>query len=149
LWPKENVKSAVTPAVSVTPEVSELDQINVVRTKAGKASVVRDSRLDEAALLKANYIVKTNKYTHSINGEDSYRFLWPILNKSTPPGTHYVAGENLAWCGKTIKSRVDWWVNSPKHYEAMIGDYDLWGSATAYNPVDKCNITVNYFVRIY
>ena len=119
-------------------EKSMLEQINLIRDAAGQSPLTRDARLDVAARAKVNDIVARKYWSH----KPPTGGIWDELQKTFPG--YRTAGENLAMCAASVTDTVTAWRESPGHYRNMIGNYSLWGTASAES--GDCTYTVNYFV---
>jgi uncharacterized protein YkwD len=129
----------VASAPSPVAEKSELIQINEIRAAAGKPPVTENKTLDAAATAKAQDLATRHYQAHHLVDEST----WRILIKYTEWGS---AAENLLWCQPSTTAGVQWWVHSPTHYAAMIGDYTQWGTGKAFDDQSKCWVEVNYFI---
>lgn len=140
-WPAK-AEPQVSAAV-VEKEQSLLELVNEVRAKDGKPALTEDPQLDASAQAKVDDQVARNYWSHKPpTGEGTFFLLYKIV------GHKATVAENIAKCQTTNKQRVNDWVHSPTHYEAMIGDYDKFGWAVAINPQDmNCTYTVTYFMK--
>ena len=101
-------------ASSITPE-SVLVSINAKRTEAGLSPLSLNSRLNQAATMKASDMFTLNYWAHnSPTGREPWDFI-----KAAGYGYRY-AGENLARDFGDTTSMVDAWMASPTHHDNII-----------------------------
>lgn len=135
-----------TPVITAPPQtVTMLTRINQVRAKAGKSPLLEDPRLDTAASQKTSDQIVRNYWEHTPpTGESPYTFTQQQFSSRG----YTSAGENIAKCFKSDDELVEAWVNSPKHYQTMINDFDAMGYAAQTNPRDgNCYYGVMEFVK--
>jgi uncharacterized protein YkwD len=103
------------------------DLVNQERIKAGVKPLVRDTRLDASAQIKADDMANNNYFAHinpttQVNG---YTLI--------PTGICSYKSENIimiASSGDKNVSAIDWWLNSKAHHDAMLSpEYDVTGIA--------------------
>lgn len=108
-----------SPTVEAVPPSSDelLRLVNKERAKVGVAPLVIDERVQEAAQLKADDMLKNNYFDHvDANGKHGYTYVIDTGADCT------YAGENITWNTHVndSKTAVEAWVGSKSHYEAMI-----------------------------
>lgn len=120
-------KHLPTPSTSAAAytQPTLVDLVNQVRIKGGKPPLTADPLLDQAAQARIAFTVNQGIWNHvGANGEQWYS----IDEQYAPNRTSY--GENLARCYNSNQAVVTGWVNSPKHYAIMMGDYSKFGEST-------------------
>lgn len=132
----ESQRQEALAEVVTTPDPM-LAEVNRVRAEAGKPPLLEDRRLSLSAEAKANDLAKRNYWSHNTPEGDSFSLL---VYKYSPDAS--AVGENLAKCHS---DPVSAWVESPGHYQNMIGDWKYWGTGSATG--DRCNFVVNHFSR--
>lgn len=91
-------------------------------------------------MAKSKDMCKRNYFSHDYNGESWTKFI-------KQSGIDYSrAGENLARNYQTPLEAVQGLINSPTHYENIIGDYTHIGVYT--EPCGGLNITTQTFAKL-
>lgn len=113
---------------------------NDTRVKAGKRSLLYSYELEQVSMAKSKDMCEKKYFAHDYNGESWTRF----INQS---GIDYsIAGENLARRYQTPTEAVQALINSPTHYENIIGDYTHIGVYT--EPCGGLNLTTQTFAKL-
>lgn len=118
-----------------------LDQINDYRKQKGLAPLQANADSTRAAQVRATEVAECGEkcWNHTrpngtpwITAQD--------MSKIKIDGDYYVATENLAECTLNDKHTLKMWQQSPKHNEALLGNYT---QAGIYHTFDKsgCRIT--------
>jgi uncharacterized protein YkwD len=136
------VKSAPTAPTQATELKADtiFNLVNAERTKAGLAPLVRDTRLDESAQIKADDMTANNYFAH-INPETGVNGYTLI-----PNGICSYKSENIIKVDKVGEKNTDaieWWMNSKPHREAILSqEYDIAGMAVSGNvgTMHFCNL---------
>lgn len=99
---------------NISPE-QIIDLTNKEREEAGLAKLQVDSKLTEAALAKAQYMLAKNYWAHTApDGTEPWKFV-------NDAGYKYrFAGENLARDFATPESAVSAWLASPSHRDNLL-----------------------------
>ncbi len=111
--------------------------VNEERTKAGLAPLVRDSRLDESAQIKADDMNANNYFAH-INPETGVNGYTLI-----PSGICSYKSENIIENSMFEQAAVNGWMASKPHHDAILdAQYDSAGLAVSGNKVVQhfCNL---------
>ena len=132
-----------TVPVRESPTRSELLRLtNIERAKVDVAPLIEDARLDQSAQIKSDDMVKNNYFGHvDSNGKHGYEYVPDVA-----PGLCKVAGENITdnIYKNDSKTAIRAFVNSPKHYEAMIDSkYTLTGFG-----ISGTKVTVHFCQQI-
>lgn len=129
------------PPVTLPSVLSGIDtQVNAVRSQNGLERLKLDETLNHTATLKAQDMVDGEYWSHDT--PDGVKFS-ELIKQHTE---YRKAGENLAKCYETNQEAVDAWVDSPKHYENMLGDYTHFGFGYATRD-SSCVLIVNHFKK--
>ncbi|KAJ2850652.1 hypothetical protein GGI22_005356 [Coemansia erecta] len=100
-----------------------LSQVNAVRAKVGKPALIINQQLNKMAQAQSDYQASVSTMTHD-NPDGS------LGARCSDVGLKWSGvAENVAWNYPDVTSVVTGWVNSPGHYENMIGDYNVVGFA--------------------
>ncbi|KAJ2596489.1 hypothetical protein H4R99_004901 [Coemansia sp. RSA 1722] len=104
-----------------------LEMLNDIRRKAGLQEIAQSPRVDQIAQDHSDYQAAINQMTHDdAHGSLGKRF--------TQAGILWSAvAENVAFGSQTVNDTMDMWVNSPSHYDNMVGNYTLVGFGRALN----------------
>lgn len=96
-----------------------VDGYNHERALKGLAPLKENAKLDASACAKSDDMIKHNYYAHdSPDGVAWTSFLDKV-------GYDYqTAGENLVVGASSNADAISRWVQSPPHYENMLGDYE-------------------------
>lgn len=136
-----------TPAIEATTDVDCSTYANKVfcltndaRARAGKNSLSYSYELEKVSMAKSKDMCKRNYFAHDYNGDKWTRFI-------KQSGINYSrAGENLAKGYQTSSEAVQALINSPTHYENILGDYTHIGVYT-----ESCggiNYTTQTFAKL-
>lgn len=118
---------------------SLLDHINEARSNAELPPLKENIRLNQSAQLKADDMQKKGYWAHNApDGTEPWVFFEKVGY------TYTKAGENLAKCYKTPAQAVQAWIDSPTHYDNIVGDYEEAGFGMTTISVD-CVVIVNHF----
>lgn len=113
---------------------------NEARNKVGKRSLIYSYELEQVSMAKSKDMCKNNYFSHDHNGER-----WTKYIKQS--GIDYrKAGENLAKGYSTPQKAIQWLIDSPTHYENIIGDYTHIGVYT--EPCGGLNLTTQTFAKL-
>lgn len=113
---------------------------NDARNKVGKRSLAYSYELEKVSMAKSKDMCERNYFAHDYNGESWTRFI-------KQRGVDYsMAAENLAKGYQTPSEAVQALINSPKHYEAIMGDYTHIGVYT--EPCGSLNLTTQTFAKL-
>lgn len=97
---------------------------NELRAKKNLLPLAEDANLEESAKAKLDHMDENNYWGHyAPDGGKFSDFIW----KEKPSAD--VVGENLAKCFATPKDAFEGFVNSPTHYEILVGDFTNIGIA--------------------
>lgn len=123
-------------------DIFYIEKINNLRASAGKTYLFYSPTLEKSAALKAQDMINNNYWGHfSPYGSSFSDFIWrqsPFSEK---------VGENLAKCYESRNDAFKALVNSPSHYEIMIGDFTHIGISERLNLNDGCTYTVLHFAK--
>lgn len=130
-----------------TPE-DFLARVNEERAKVGAAPLVIDERINKSAQRKADDMANNDYFDHvsPVDGKHGYEY---IFDETRPLCTS--GGENIQYIKygvnystvPVVETAVDWWVNSPIHYEAMVNKkYQLTGFGVVRGPEKDDSYTV-------
>lgn len=118
-----------------------LDQINDYRKEKGLAPLQANSDSTQAAQVRATEVAECGEKCWNHTRPNGTPWI-TAQNMSTIKieGDYYVATENLAECTLNDKHTLKMWKQSPKHNEALLGNYT---QAGIYHTFDKsgCRIT--------
>lgn len=101
---------------TITPE-KLIELTNQERTAAGMNSLTANQLLTQAALIKAQTIIDTNTFSHTINNKKFSAWV-----RDTGYNYSYV-GENLAIDFTTSEGVMEAWENSPLHKKNLLNPY--------------------------
>ncbi|KAJ2559681.1 hypothetical protein EV175_000226 [Coemansia sp. RSA 1933] len=100
-----------------------LSQVNAVRAQAGRPALTINQQLNTMAQEQSDYQASVSTMTHD-NPDGS------LGSRCSSVGIKWSGvAENVAWNYPDVTSVVQGWVNSPGHYENMVGDYNVVGFA--------------------
>ncbi|KAJ1663089.1 hypothetical protein IW140_005684 [Coemansia sp. RSA 1813] len=100
-----------------------LQQVNAVRAQNGKPAVTMSQQLTKMAQAQSDYQASAKTMTHD-NPSGS------LGSRCSSVGIKWSGvAENVAWNQQNVKEVMDAWINSPGHFENMIGDYNEVGFA--------------------
>ena len=136
LTEQETLPSAIGTQVATTTDPM-LAKINGIRKEAGLSELVEDNRLSASAESKAVDLATRGYWSHDTPEGTSFS---DLIYKYSPNAN--AVGENLSRCHS---DPVTAWVNSPSHYENMLGDWTYWGVGSASD--GECEFVVNHFSR--
>ncbi len=130
-----------------TPE-DFLEKVNEERAKVGVAPLTIDERINKSAQRKADDMANNDYFDHvsPVDGRHGYEYIFDETRPLCISG-----GENIQYIkygvdystAPVVETAVDWWVNSPIHYEAMIDTkYSLTGFGVARGPDKDDSYTV-------
>lgn len=123
-------------------DIYYIDQINKLRAEDKKQPLVYKAALETSASLKVRDMLRQGYWSHySPSGESFADFIW----RQNPASER--VGENLARCFVTWDSAFSALVNSPTHYQIMVGDFTAVGVSELANPSDGCTYTVFHFAK--
>ena len=125
--PQNTAQNVEDPASGTSSYQSRplVELINEVRQKAGKAPVVENEALNRAARARNSQMIINRYWDHF----DQEKKSWYDTVKLFAPFNARV-GENLAICFTNNEEVVKGWINSPTHYELMIGNFTQVGTDT-------------------
>ena len=142
-------KTTDVQAQSITvPSSSEiLTLVNEERAKVGQPALKEDPRLTQSTQMKVDDMVKDNYLNHvnPTTGKHGYEYITDAGMACHPGGENFVAG----WGSQSnARSLVDWWLNSPKHKEAMLSDkFTITGMSVGLMPDKKTVVAVEHFCK--
>lgn len=118
-----------------------LDQINEYRKERGLAPLQANSDSTQAAQVRATEVAECGEkcWNHTRPNGESWITAQNMSTISIEDG-YYAATENLAECTINDEHTLKMWQQSPKHNEALLGNYT---QAGIYHTFDKsgCRIT--------
>ena len=122
----------------------EIELMNNSRLEAGKTVLKKHEALVKSAYAKCLHMVEYDYWAHSGGGAEWLSFVDAVTGYKD-------AGENLArgWADE-YKQHIAW-VDSPGHYENMIGSYEYVGVATCQYPETSKHagvLTVVHFANL-
>lgn len=113
---------------------------NEARNKVGKRSLIYSYELEQVSMAKSKDMCKRKYFSHDYKGESWTKFI-------KQSGVNYrKAGENLANGYSTPQKAIQGLIDSPKHYENIIGDYTHIGVYT--EPCGGLNLTTQTFAKL-
>jgi uncharacterized protein YkwD len=129
---------AQTPTVVQAPQIVQLNadvifaKVNEQRVQNGLKPLIRDSRLDQSAQIKADDMFKNNYFEHAnpTTGKQGYTYVF-----ETAKSVCSYASENISMTlpnesGNFNTNTVTSWMNSKPHHDAILkADYTLTGVA--------------------
>jgi uncharacterized protein YkwD len=123
-------------------DIFYIEKINNLRASLGKSYLFYKPALERSAVFKAQDMINNKYWGHfSPYGSSFSDFIWrqsPFSEK---------VGENLAKCYESRNDAFRALVNSPSHYEIMVGDFTHVGIAERVNLENGCNYTVLHFAK--
>lgn len=149
VWGSQEEASRIAPALPVVEQkydvretkASELVLINQTRKEKGLNELVNIAGLNNSAAEKCKHMVDNYYWSHS--GGDRK---WSEFVFKNEPSLKNV-GEILAkGFNGDADARHHGWLNSPKHYEQIVNEYDYFGSAECQYK-DGVDLTVVHFGR--
>ncbi|KAJ1883368.1 hypothetical protein LPJ57_000161 [Coemansia sp. RSA 486] len=116
-----NAPSANTSPVVVNDwKNSMLSLLNQLRARYHKPALKLDDRLSYVAWAHSNYQYSIKNMTHND--------ILPVGDRVSNIGIKWAGiGENVAVGQKTVDEVMKGWTDSEKHFDNMIGDYDIVG----------------------
>ena len=132
-----------------TPE-DFLARVNEERAKVGAAPLVIDERINKSAQRKADDMANNDYFDHvsPVDGRHGYEYLVDETGYDcsyTSENIHYIGYESNYSLTPVLESAINGWLNSPPHYEVMIGTkYSLTGFGVARSP-QKEDYTYNIY----
>lgn len=113
---------------------------NDARARAGKKRLLYSYELEKISMAKSKDMCRRSYFSHDYDGESWIRFI-------KQSGIDYSrVGENLAKGYHTPQKAVQALINSPTHYENIIGDYTYIGVYT--EPCGGKMLTTQTFVKL-
>ncbi len=123
-------------------DVFYIEKINNLRASVGEPYLFYKPALERSAAYKAQDMINNNYWGHfSPYGSSFSDFIW----RETPFSEK--VGENLAKCYDSRNDAFKALVNSPTHYEIMVGDFTHVGISERINLSDGCIYTVLHFAK--
>jgi uncharacterized protein YkwD len=123
-------------------DIFYIDKINNLRASLGKPYLFYKPALERSAAFKAQDMINNDYWGHfSPYGTSFSDFIW----RQTPFSEK--VGENLAKCYENRNDAFRALVNSPSHYEIMVGDFTHVGISERTNLNDGCIYTVLHFAK--
>ncbi len=123
-------------------DVFYIEKINNLRASVGKPYLFYKPALERSAAYKAQDMINNNYWGHfSPYGSSFSDFIW----RETPFSEK--VGENLAKCYDSRNDAFRALVESPTHYEIMVGDFTHVGISERINLSDGCTYTVLHFAK--
>lgn len=107
--------TTATPAISVTPE-QMLAEINTVRRQQGKAPLVYNSALAQAARGQARLMAERDQLSHNFGPGNSLRERVSAVGYTGP------VGENLAGGQRTLEAVMQGWLDSSGHRSTLLSE---------------------------
>lgn len=117
-----------------------LNNINEIRANNGKPPLVQLEGLNASSQVKAEDLISRSYWSHDTPDNEKFS---KIIFEHNPEAV--AVGENLAKCYSTEEEALDAWVNSPSHYENILGSWKYWGPGQTES--NGCKYYVNHFSR--
>jgi hypothetical protein len=140
-WLDEKPVSSTTEPQTKPQDPPLLDQINEYRKEKGLAPLQANSDSTQAAQVRATEVAECGEkcWNHTRPNGESWITAQNMSTISIEDG-YYAATENLAECTLDDAHTLKMWKQSPKHNEALLGNYT---QAGIYHTFDKsgCRIT--------
>ena len=135
-----HVGATVEPVVKIAV-LNELELINNTRVEKGLGVLAVKEALNQSASDKCKHMVENDYWAH--NAPDGTT-PWYFIEKYN--GFYLRAGEILArnYLGKEAQHQG--WLNSPLHYNEIVGDYRYFGSGMC-NYENGSSLTVVHFLK--
>ncbi|MCJ7994965.1 CAP domain-containing protein [Rhizobium cremeum] len=105
-----------------------LPLVNALRAKKGLGALSKNPAAETAAIFQARRMARADKMSHLIGFNDSF------LSRMKAGEVPLPAAENIATGQDTVERAVQAWIDSKKHLENMLGQYNGLGVAVAHAP---------------
>lgn len=104
-----------------------LTMVNTLRQSRGLSSLSRNAQAEIAAVAQAKRMARAGEMSHLIGFNDSF------AARMKGHGVPLPAAENIAAGQDTVERAVQAWIDSKRHLENMLGNFNGLGVAVAWD----------------